>query len=142
MNSIVIWEKTFYDFYNLHLLTLFLEEGMATHSSILAQRIPWTEEPGGLQFMGSQSIGDNWGTNTNLVLWHRMLFCLLHLSISNRGMLHLSTIIVDLCISPCSYIRFCLMCFEALLLNVYILRIVMFSWELASFYPWQLVNKS
>ena len=31
-----------------------LEEGMATHSSILAWRIPWTEEPGGLQTMGSQ----------------------------------------------------------------------------------------
>ena len=34
-----------------------LEEGMATHSSILAQRIPWTEEPGGLQSMGSQRVG-------------------------------------------------------------------------------------
>ena len=32
-----------------------LEKGMATHSSILAWRIPWTEELGGLQFMGSQS---------------------------------------------------------------------------------------
>ena len=32
-----------------------LEEGMATHSSILARRIPWTEEPGGLQSMGLQS---------------------------------------------------------------------------------------
>ena len=32
-----------------------LQKGMATHSSILACRIPWTEEPGGLQFMGSQS---------------------------------------------------------------------------------------
>ena len=32
-----------------------LEKGMATHSSILASRIPWTEEPGRLQFMGSQS---------------------------------------------------------------------------------------
>ena len=32
-----------------------LEEGMATHSSIPAQRIPWTEEPNGLQSMGSQS---------------------------------------------------------------------------------------
>ena len=31
-----------------------LEKGMATHSSILAQRIPWPEEPGGLQPMGSQ----------------------------------------------------------------------------------------
>ena len=32
-----------------------LEKGMATHSSILAWSIPWTEEPGGLQSMGSQS---------------------------------------------------------------------------------------
>ena len=32
-----------------------LEEGMATHSSILAWRIPWTEESGGLQSTGSQS---------------------------------------------------------------------------------------
>ena len=31
-----------------------LEEGMATHSSVLTWRIPWTEEPGGLQSMGSQ----------------------------------------------------------------------------------------
>ena len=36
-----------------------LEEGMATHSSILAWRIPWTEEPGGLQSMGSQRVGHN-----------------------------------------------------------------------------------
>ena len=33
-----------------------LEEGMATHSSILAWRISWTEEPGGLQSMGSQRV--------------------------------------------------------------------------------------
>ena len=33
-----------------------LEEGMAPHSSILAWRIPWTEEPGGLQSMGSQRV--------------------------------------------------------------------------------------
>ena len=32
-----------------------LEKGMATHSSILAWRLPWTEESGGLQSMGSQS---------------------------------------------------------------------------------------
>ena len=32
-----------------------LKEGMATHSSILAWRLPWTEEPSTLQFMGSQS---------------------------------------------------------------------------------------
>ena len=33
-----------------------LEKGMATHSSILAWRIPWTEEPGGLQLVGSQRV--------------------------------------------------------------------------------------
>ena len=36
-----------------------LEEGMATHSSIVAWRVPWTEEPGGLQSMGSQRVGHN-----------------------------------------------------------------------------------
>jgi len=36
-----------------------LEKGMATHSSILAWRNPWTEEPGGLQPMGSQRVGHN-----------------------------------------------------------------------------------
>ena len=34
-----------------------LEKGMATHSSTLAWRIPWTEEPGRLQSMGSQRVG-------------------------------------------------------------------------------------
>ena len=34
-----------------------LEKGMATHSSILAWRIPWTEDAGGLQSMGSQTMG-------------------------------------------------------------------------------------
>ena len=38
------------------------EEGMATHSSILAWRIPWTEEPGGLQSMESHRVGHNWVT--------------------------------------------------------------------------------
>ena len=37
-----------------------LEEDMATHSSILAWRIPWTEEPIGLRSMGSQRIRHNW----------------------------------------------------------------------------------
>ena len=36
-----------------------LEKGMATHSSILAWRIPWAEEPCGLQSMGSQRVGHN-----------------------------------------------------------------------------------
>ena len=33
-----------------------LEEGMATHASILAEKVPWAEEPGGLRFMGSQRV--------------------------------------------------------------------------------------
>ena len=38
-------------------------EGNGNHSSILAWRIPWTEEPGGLQFTGSQRVGHNCVTN-------------------------------------------------------------------------------
>ena len=41
-----------------------LEKGMATHSSIHAWEIPWTEEPGGLQSLGSQRVGHKWATNT------------------------------------------------------------------------------
>ena len=41
-----------------------LEKQMATHSSILAWRILWTEEPGGLQSMGSQRVRHNRVTNT------------------------------------------------------------------------------
>jgi len=39
-----------------------LEEGMATHSSIVAWRIPWAEEPDGLQSMGSQRVGHDVAT--------------------------------------------------------------------------------
>ena len=41
-----------------------LEEGMATHSNILAWRILWTEEPGGLQSVGWQRVRHNQVTNT------------------------------------------------------------------------------
>ena len=41
-----------------------LEKGMATHSSILAWKIPWTEEPGRLQSMGLQRVRHNWVTFT------------------------------------------------------------------------------
>ena len=46
-----------------------LEKGTATHSSILAWRIPWTEEPGRLQSMGSQRIGHDW---SNLACTHTL----------------------------------------------------------------------
>ena len=42
-----------------------LEKGMATHSSIFASKIPWTEEPGGLQYMGSRRVRHDWATNTS-----------------------------------------------------------------------------
>ena len=41
-----------------------LENGMAIHSSIPGCRIPWTEEPGGLQSTGSQRVGHDWATKT------------------------------------------------------------------------------
>ena len=42
-----------------------LEKQMAIHSSILAWEIPWTEEPGRVQSMGSQRVGHDRGTNTH-----------------------------------------------------------------------------
>ena len=54
---------------------------MATHSSILAWRIPWTEEPGGLQSMGLQRFGHNWVTNNTFFLLlrsYRFPTCLSH----------------------------------------------------------------
>ena len=44
-----------------------LETGMATHFTVLAWRIPWTEEPGGLQSMGSQRVRHDW---SNLAYMH------------------------------------------------------------------------
>ena len=48
-----------------------LEKEMATHSSILAWKISWTEEPGGLQSLGSQRVGHDLATNT-----HTHILCL------------------------------------------------------------------
>ena len=47
-----------------------LEKEMATHSSILAWRIPWTEEPGGLQSTESRSVGHDWATSLSLKKWY------------------------------------------------------------------------
>ena len=49
-----------------------LEKEMATHFSILAWRIPWTEEPGRLQFMGSQRAGHDWVTSLTHSLTHSL----------------------------------------------------------------------
>ena len=65
-----------------------LERGTATHSNILAWRIPWTKEPGMLQSMGSQRVGHNLGTKQNTKTRQALLnrcpgkfkFCFLELS--------------------------------------------------------------
>ena len=44
-----------------------VEKEMATHSSLLAWKIPWTEEPGGLQLMGSQRVRHDWVTKHKLL---------------------------------------------------------------------------
>ena len=62
-----------------------LEKVMATHSSVLAWRIPWMEEPSRLQSTGSQRVGHNWATSLSLYcfwlpFWHELehlLMCLL-----------------------------------------------------------------
>ena len=51
-----------------------LEKEMAAHSSILAWRIPWMEEPGGLQSMGSQRVGHDWATSLPFTLTKYFLF--------------------------------------------------------------------
>ena len=51
-----------------------LEEGMATHCSILAWRIPWTEEPGGLQFRGSQRVWHDWSNWAHTWKWRRIKY--------------------------------------------------------------------
>ena len=49
-----------------HLLARDTEKATAPHSSSLAWNIPWTEEPGGLQSMGSQRVGHDWATSLSL----------------------------------------------------------------------------
>ena len=51
-----------------------LEKGMATHSSILAWRIPWTEEPCGLQSMGLQRVSHPSSTNTFTFTFHSLQY--------------------------------------------------------------------
>ena len=52
-----------------------LEKEMATHSSILAWKIPWTEEPGGLQSMGSQRVRHDWVTRQQAALKKNKIKC-------------------------------------------------------------------
>ena len=65
-----------------------LEEGMATHSSILAWGIPWTEEPGRLQSMGSQRVGHNWATNTQRPHTLNYMWSLSSLKATSENLFH------------------------------------------------------
>ena len=58
-----------------------LEKGMATHFSILAWRIPWTEKGGGLHPMGLQSVGHEQATNT-FHFFHLITFFITHLNLA------------------------------------------------------------
>ena len=62
------WWGLFHYPFNKYLLTPYLcqEKAMAPHSSTLAWKIPWTEEPGGLQSMGSLRVGHDWATSLSL----------------------------------------------------------------------------
>ena len=64
------------DLYSEHLVCLdfsvlslsrLMEKAMAPHSSTLAWKIPWTEEPGGLQSMGFQRVGHDWATSLSCI---------------------------------------------------------------------------
>ena len=66
-----------------------LEEGMATHSRILAWRIPQTEEPGRLQSMGSQRVKHDWAPKHTQLSWFSLLFPPTFISIGNILLSHL-----------------------------------------------------
>jgi len=65
-----------------------LEKEMATHSSTLAWRIPWAEEPDGLQVVGSQSWTD-WATNTHLEVWWYPTVVLIFISLMTNNVEHI-----------------------------------------------------
>ena len=78
-----------------------LEKEMATHSSILAWRIPWTEEPGWLQFMGSQRVGHDWATNNILTFKSALKFeFLLNYFHSTLILFSISTLSPSMVLSP------------------------------------------
>ena len=66
-----------------------LEKAMATHSSSLAWRIPWMEEPGGLQSTGSQRVGHDWATKHRMVILTISTFPILKHSMSFHLFAHL-----------------------------------------------------
>ena len=67
LNDVMLFSLWLFLIYiNSTMLKMLLEKAMATHSSTLAWKIPWTEEPGGLQSMGSQRVRHDWATSLSL----------------------------------------------------------------------------
>ena len=65
-----------------------LKKGMATHSSILAWEIPWTEEPGGLQSMGLQRVGQYLASRQQQIYYSILKMLLIKYSIKYFSLLH------------------------------------------------------
>ena len=75
-------------FVNIWTLKTVLEKAMAPHSSTLAWKIPWMEEPGRLQSMGSQRVGHEWATSLSLfpfTHWRRKWPTLVFLPRESQG---------------------------------------------------------
>ena len=64
--------SNFDNFNFIYFQALLLEKTMATHSSTLAWKILWTEEPGRLQSMGSHRVGHDWATSLSLFTFHAL----------------------------------------------------------------------
>ena len=79
-------------------LRMTLEEGMTIHYSILAWRIPWSEEPGGLQSIRSQRVGHDWRdlTHTHIVIYLVISRLLELLESCNKDIEHIIVICVNL----------------------------------------------
>jgi len=78
-----------------------LEKGMATHSSILAWRIPWTEETGRLLFMGSQRVRHDQATNVFTFMWIWAAILANTKEYANHQTIHSSPMLVKLCLKSC-----------------------------------------
>ena len=82
-----------------------LEKGMATHSSILAWRIPWTEEPGEPQSMGLQRVGHDWVTNTHIHTSREQVHCRNQISLKQTNKKKQKKEEVSIVVEPTSFTR-------------------------------------